>query len=103
MAPIPSRWHAGQAALRPYDTPARQVALAFALYGIRRQLADHVPGETEATVTVTDTDGRSLGRLTLDEDDVKRLSGAITGLIDEDFGPIERDDLHRVMAEYDET
>lgn len=103
MAPTPSRWHNGQAPLRPYDTPAREIALAFALYGIRRQLADHAPGDTEATVTITDTDGRSFGHLALDADDVKRFSKAITGLIDNDFGPIERDDLHRVMAEYDQT
>lgn len=103
MAPIPSCWHQGDIPLRPYDTPPRQAALVFALYGLRRQLACDMPGSTEATITITDTDGRSLGRLALDADDVARLSKAIGELLDQDFGPFERDQVERLISEYDNS
>jgi hypothetical protein len=103
VATIPSRWHDGTAPLRPYNTPSKQAALVFALYGLRRQMAGHIPGDTEATLTITGNDGQSLGRLELDADDVERLSKAVTGLMDADFGPMERADVNRLLAEHDNS
>jgi hypothetical protein len=103
VAPIPSRWHNGAAPLRPYNTSGKQAALVFALYGLRKQMAGDVPGETEATLTITGKDGQFLGRWELDVDDVECLSRAVTGLMDADFGPMERADVNRVLAEYDNS
>ncbi|TQM06124.1 hypothetical protein FB558_6368 [Pseudonocardia kunmingensis] len=71
------------------------------MYGLRRQLADHVPGDTEAIVTITGADGRSFGELKLDADDVQRLTKAISELIDTDFGQFERAEVQRLLAEHD--
>jgi hypothetical protein len=99
VAPIPSRWQEGEIPLRPYDTPTRQAALIFALYGIRRQMRGDVPGDAEATITITAPDGRSLGRLNLDVDDVERLSAGISTMMDTDFGPFDRAELQRLIRE----
>jgi hypothetical protein len=48
-------------------------------------------------------DGQFLGRWELDVDDVECLSRAVTGLMDADFGPMERADVNRLLAEYDNS
>ncbi|RJQ74218.1 hypothetical protein D5S17_23405 [Pseudonocardiaceae bacterium YIM PH 21723] len=75
------------------------MALAFALYGIRRQAAGHVPGERAATITITNAEGRIIGSLDVDADDAPRFSKAITEMIDTDFGPIEKTAIERLIAE----
>lgn len=100
MAPIPSRWHDGTVSLQPYDTPAKLIALSFALYATRQQMAGHVPGEVEATVTIKCRDGQTVGHLDLDVDDIERVKKAMSRLTDEDFGPFERKELDQLLAEY---
>lgn len=100
MAPISSRWHAGDVPLRPYDSPSKQAALIFALYGLRRQLAGDTPGKPEATITITGPDGQSYGHLDLDVDDIERVHKAIGDLLDRDFGPFDKDEVQRLLTEY---
>jgi hypothetical protein len=97
---VSSCWQEGDASVRPYNTPDKQVATAFMLYALKRQMNGDVPGATEATITVTGADGRTLGHLRVDADDATRLTNAITTQIDTDFGPMERADVERMMAEH---
>jgi hypothetical protein len=101
MAPIRCRWHDGGVLELAYGTPARQAALAFALYGLRLQAEGISPGPIEATVTVTDKNGQLVGRLDLDARDGQWMADAISAMLRRNYGPWRSEDIKRLLAQYD--
>jgi hypothetical protein len=100
MTPIRSRWHDGGILRFPPGAPAKQAALAFALYGLRLQTEGISPGPIEATVTISDKNGVLVGQLDLDARDAQWMVDAINAMLLSDYGPWRGEHVDRLLAEY---
>jgi len=100
MMPIRSRWHDSGVVEMPANTPAKQAALTFALYGLRLQAEGISPGPIEATITITDKHGHPLGQLDLDARDVQWMADTISAMLHQDYGPWRSEDVKRLMDKY---
>ena len=100
MVAIHSRWHDGGILNIPAGTPAKQAALAFALYGLRLQAEGISPGPIEATVTIADKNGHPMGQLDLDARDVQWMTDTISAMLHQDYGPWRTEDLNRLLTKY---
>jgi hypothetical protein len=98
--PIRGRWHDGGILEIPPGEPARQAALAFALYGLRLQAEGISPGPIEAIVTITDTNGRPMGQLDLDARDAQWMADTISTALHQDYGPWRPEDINRLLNSY---
>jgi hypothetical protein len=98
MTAICCRWHDAGVVGVPPATPGKQAAAAFALYGLRLQAEGISPGPVEATLTITDDHGCSLGQLDLDAGDAQFMVDAISGMLNRDYGPWRSEDIERLLA-----